>query len=143
MSEHDWNVVMLNNSLLHGMVYDPESKTLQPAREPGKFKITQESRDNGCSIAFKLKRTHPDRYCSPAGITLTSVRNTVGITGEVRPLPHDRFFRGLTSFHLHKFLAPAFEIADDSSVTFTSVRNPLQMSMIQNSFSSWSVEASA
>ena len=35
MSEHDWNVVMLNNSLLHGMVYDPESKTLQPAREPG------------------------------------------------------------------------------------------------------------
>ena len=39
MSEHDWNVVMLNNSLLHGMVFDPESKTLQPAREPGKSNL--------------------------------------------------------------------------------------------------------
>ena len=36
MSEHDWNVVMLNNFLLHGMVYVPESKSLRPAREPGK-----------------------------------------------------------------------------------------------------------
>ena len=41
MSKHDWNVVMLNNSLLHGMVYDPESKTLQPAREPGKSNMKQ------------------------------------------------------------------------------------------------------
>ena len=41
MSEHDWNVVMLNNALLHGMVYDPESKTLQPAREPGKSNLKQ------------------------------------------------------------------------------------------------------
>ena len=39
MSEHDWNVVMLNNSLLHGMVYDPESKSLQPARDPGKSNL--------------------------------------------------------------------------------------------------------
>ena len=106
--------------------------------------ISKESRANGCSIAFKLKRTHPDRYCFPAGTALKSVGNTVGNTGEVRPLPHGRIFfcRGLTSFHLHKFLAPAFEIADDSSVTFTSVRNELQASMVQNSFSSWSVEAS-
>ncbi|KAJ7224646.1 hypothetical protein GGX14DRAFT_651261 [Mycena pura] len=51
MSEHDWNVVMLNNSLLHGMVYDPDSKSLRPAREP----------------AFRLKKPHPDRYASPAG----------------------------------------------------------------------------
>ena len=42
-----------------------------------------------------------------------------------------------------KLKGTAFQLADDSSVTFTSVRNSLQMSMIQNSFSSWSVEASA
>ena len=39
ISEHDWNVVMLNNFLLHGIVFDPESKTLQPAREPGKSNL--------------------------------------------------------------------------------------------------------
>ncbi|KDR74276.1 hypothetical protein GALMADRAFT_227357 [Galerina marginata CBS 339.88] len=107
MSEHDWNVVMLNNSLLHGMVYDPESKSLQPAREP----------------AFRLKTSHPDPYASPAGC--------------VAPLNWD------ASDPQHVFLAPAFEIADDSSITFTSVRNSVQESMTQNSFSSWSVEASA
>lgn len=36
MTEHDWNVVLLNNSLLHGLIFDPESKTFKPAREPGK-----------------------------------------------------------------------------------------------------------
>ena len=41
-----------------------------------------------------------------------------------------------------KLKGTAFQIVDDSSVTFTSVRNSLQMSMVQNSFSSWSVEAS-
>ena len=55
----------------------------------------------------------------------------------------DFYCRGLTNLHLNKFLAPAFQVNDDSSVTFTSIRNSLQMSMIQNSFSSWSVEASA
>ena len=57
--------------------------------------ISKESRANGCSIAFKLKRTHPDRYCFPAGTALTSVgkkKNTVGNTGEVRTLPHGRIF---------------------------------------------------
>ena len=42
MSEHDWNVVLLNNSLLHGMVFDPESKTLQPARLPGESNLKHE-----------------------------------------------------------------------------------------------------
>lgn len=107
MSEHDWNVVMLNNSLLHGMVYDPDSKSLRQAREP----------------AFRLKTAYPDRYASPAGC----------------PAPVDWD----ASDPRHDFLAPAFEIADDSSVTFTSVRNSVQASMTQNSFSSWSVEASA
>ncbi len=55
-----------------------------------------------------------------------------------------RFYpRSLANFFQHDFLAPAFEIADDSSVTFTSVRNSVQASMTQNAFSSWSVEASA
>ena len=52
--------------------------------------IFKESPANGCSIAFKLKRTHPDRYRVPAGTTqaLTSVGNT----GEVSPLLHGRIF---------------------------------------------------
>ena len=105
--------------------------------------ISKECQANGCSIAFKLKRTHPDRYRLPAGTT--QAPTSVGNTGEVRSLTNwlDFYCRGLINFHLLKFLAPAFEISDDSSVTFTSVRNSLQESMIQNSFSSWSVEASA
>jgi hypothetical protein len=39
--------------------------------------------------------------------------------------------------------APDFRVVDDSSVMITSVRNSVQKSMMEQGFSSWSVEASA
>jgi len=36
MTADDWNLVMLTNSLLNGLIFDPKRKTLKIAREPGK-----------------------------------------------------------------------------------------------------------
>ncbi|KAF7979542.1 hypothetical protein HWV62_42138 [Athelia sp. TMB] len=51
MTADDWNVVLLTNSLLNGLTFDPKRKTLKIAREP----------------AFQLKYSYPDPFNNTAG----------------------------------------------------------------------------
>ncbi|KAF7984830.1 hypothetical protein HWV62_10767 [Athelia sp. TMB] len=51
MTADDWNVVLLTNSLLNGLAFDPKRKTLKIAREP----------------AFQLKYSYPDPFNNAAG----------------------------------------------------------------------------
>jgi hypothetical protein len=80
MTEHEWNVVFLNNSLLHGLIFDPESKTFKPAREPGKWSDLEFQQSADCLLlimtAFKLAKRYGDRYVSPAGYS-----NSIQIVG--------------------------------------------------------------
>ncbi|KAF8635084.1 hypothetical protein AX17_004033, partial [Amanita inopinata Kibby_2008] len=61
MTGDDWNLVMLTNSLLHGLIFDPKTKTMVVAREP----------------AFQLKHSYPDSFKTPAGSTPSPTLNSI------------------------------------------------------------------
>ncbi|EFY85219.1 hypothetical protein MAC_08730 [Metarhizium acridum CQMa 102] len=70
MTEYQWHIVLVTNSLLNGFTYDGISHVLRRARDP----------------AFKLKRSYPDPYGSPSGTSNDTDSDSSGASTSAQTL---------------------------------------------------------